>query len=327
MQIGMIGLGRMGANMVRRLLADDHSCVVYAPSKSARDGMAAEGAEAANSVEDLVNRLQSPRAVWIMVPDQVVDEVIEQLAGLLTDDDIVIDGGNSYFPDDVRRAQRLKKQNIRYLDVGTSGGVWGRERGYCLMIGGEKDAVSHLEPVFRTLAPGADAAPATPGRANGKSTAHQGYLHCGGHGAGHFVKMVHNGIEYGMMAAYGEGFAMLHKAREAGASSSATQGVQLVADTGEVAELWRRGSVVGSWLLDLAASSLHKDPTLSDFDGDVTDSGEGRWTVKTAVDLGVPAHVLSTALFNRFSSRGEATYANKVLSSLRYAFGGHVEKP
>jgi 6-phosphogluconate dehydrogenase len=326
MQIGMIGLGRMGANMVQRLLTDDHDCVVYARTKSTRDEMAALGAEAADSVEDLVNRLQRPRAVWIMVPDPVVDDVIVQIAGLLDDDDIIVDGGNSYFPDDVRRAQSLKKQNIRYLDVGTSGGVWGRERGYCLMIGGDSDAVSHLEPIFQTLSPGTDAAPATPGRDNDKSSAHQGYLHCGGHGAGHFVKMVHNGIEYGVMAAFGEGFAMLDKARDEGAASPRTHGVDLNADTGEIAELWRRGSVVGSWLLDLAASSLHKDPTLANFSGDVADSGEGRWTVKTAVELGVPAHVLSTALFNRFSSRGEGTYANKVLSALRYAFGGHVEE-
>lgn len=329
MQIGMIGLGRMGANMVRRLLADGHTCVVYAPIKGTRDELAAVGAQAADSLEDLVNSLQAPRPIWVMVPDKVVDDVIEELAGLLSEDDIIIDGGNSYFPDDVRRAESLKKHNIRYVDVGTSGGVWGRERGYCLMIGGESDAVNYLEPVFRTLAPGEEAAPPTPGRDNDKSSAHKGYLHCGGHGAGHFVKMVHNGIEYGVMAAYGEGFAMLHKAQEEGIDVSVGSHVgkvQLDADTGEIAELWRRGSVVGSWLLDLAAASLHQDPALKDFSGDVADSGEGRWTVKTAVDLGVPAHVLTTALFNRFSSRGEATYANKVLSALRYAFGGHVEK-
>ncbi len=329
MQIGMIGLGRMGANMVQRLLADGHTCVVYARTKSTRDELAAMGAQAADSLEDMVNSLQAPRPIWVMVPDKVVDDVIEELAGLLSEDDIIIDGGNSYFPDDVRRAESLKKHNIRYVDVGTSGGVWGRERGYCLMIGGESDAVNDLEPVFRTLAPGEGAASATPGRENDKSSAHQGYLHCGGHGAGHFVKMVHNGIEYGVMAAYGEGFAMLHKAHEKGADVSTGNNdarVQLDVDTGEIAELWRRGSVVGSWLLDLAAASLHQDPTLKDFSGDVADSGEGRWTVKTAVDLGVPAHVLATALFNRFSSRGEGTYANKVLSALRYAFGGHVEK-
>ncbi len=330
MQIGMIGLGRMGANMVQRLLADGHTCVVCARTKSTRDELVALGAQAADSLEELVNSLQAPRSIWIMVPDQVVDDVIEQLTDLLSDDDIIIDGGNSYFPDDVRRAESLKKHNIRYLDVGTSGGVWGRERGYCLMIGGQSDAVSHLEPVFRTLAPGEDAASRTPGRENEKSSAHRGYLHCGGHGAGHFVKMVHNGIEYGVMAAYGEGFEILHKAREEGAKVSLGDHdgrVRLEVDTGEIAELWRRGSVVGSWLLDLAAASLHRDPALSEFSGDVADSGEGRWTVKTAVDLGVPAHVLSTALFNRFSSRGNGTYANKVLSALRNAFGGHVEEP
>ena len=329
MQIGMIGLGRMGANMVQRLLADGHTCVVYARTKSTRDELAAVGAQAADSLEDMVNSLQAPRPIWVMVPDQVVDDVIEELAGLLSEGDIIIDGGNSYFPDDVRRAANLKKHNIRYVDVGTSGGVWGRERGYCLMIGGESDAVNYLDPVFRTLAPGEDAAPPTAGRENDKSSAHQGYLHCGGHGAGHFVKMVHNGIEYGVMAAYGEGFAMLHKVHEEGADVSTGNHdarVQLDVDTGEIAELWRRGSVVGSWLLDLAAASLHQDPALKDFSGEVADSGEGRWTVKTAVDLGVPAHVLSTALFNRFSSRGEATYANKVLSALRYAFGGHVKE-
>ncbi len=330
MQIGMIGLGRMGANMVRRLLAGGHTCVVYARTKSTRDDLADLGAQAVDSLEDMVNSLQGPRPIWIMVPDKAVDDVIEELTGLLSADDIIIDGGNSYFPDDVRRAEGLKKHNIRYVDVGTSGGVWGRERGYCLMVGGESDAVNYLEPVLRTLAPGADAASATPGRDNDKSSAHQGYLHCGGHGAGHFVKMVHNGIEYGVMAAYGEGFAMLHKAKEEGADvpvGSHVGRVQLDVDTGEIAELWRRGSVVGSWLLDLAAASLHRDPALKDFSGEVADSGEGRWTVKTAVDLGVPAHVLATALFNRFSSRGEGTYANKVLSALRYAFGGHVENP
>jgi 6-phosphogluconate dehydrogenase len=329
MQIGMIGLGRMGANMVQRLLADDHTCVVYARTKSTRDELAAVGAYAADSLEEMVESLQAPRSIWIMVPDQVVDDVIAELTGLLSDDDIIIDGGNSYFSDDVRRAQHLKERNIRYVDVGTSGGVWGRERGYCLMIGGESGPVKHLEPVFRTLAPGEDVAPRTPGRENNKSSAHLGYLHCGGHGAGHFVKMVHNGIEYGVMAAYGEGFAMLHKAKEEGADVSVRSPagrVQLDVDTGEIAELWRRGSVIGSWLLDLAAASLHQDPALKEFSGEVADSGEGRWTVKTAVDLGVPAHVLASALFSRFSSRGEGTYANKVLSALRYAFGGHIEK-
>jgi 6-phosphogluconate dehydrogenase len=329
MQIGMIGLGRMGANMVQRLLADGHTCVVYARTRSTRDELAALGAQAVDSLEDMVHTLQAPRPIWIMVPDQVVDDVIAELLGLLADDDIIIDGGNSYFPDDLRRAQSLKEHNIHYVDVGTSGGVWGRERGYCLMIGGENGTVNYLEPIFRTLAPGEDAAPMTPGRINDRSSAHRGYLRCGGHGAGHFVKMVHNGIEYGLMAAYGEGFAMLDKAKQEGAdipTGNQVGPLQLDADTGEIAELWRRGSVVESWLLDLAATSLHQDPQLKDFSGDVTDSGEGRWTVKTAVDLGVPTHVLAAALFNRFSSRGEATYTNKVLSALRFAFGGHVEK-
>lgn len=320
MQIGMIGLGRMGANMVRRLLAGDHSCVVYDTSRAARDELAGQGAEAAGSLHDLVESLSCPRSIWIMVPDQEVDGVIDGLVDSLDEGDIIIDGGNSYFPDDVRRADRLRRVGIRYVDVGTSGGVWGRERGYCLMIGGEREVVDHLGPVFRTLAPGERAASPTPGRDNDKSTAHRGYLHCGGHGAGHFVKMVHNGIEYGLMAAYGEGFAMLHRAREVDSE------ILLDTDAGEIAELWRRGSVVGSWLLDLAAASLHRDPSLTDYAGDVADSGEGRWAVKTAVELGVPAHVLAAALFNRFSSRGEGTYANKVLSALRLAFGGHVEK-
>jgi len=330
MQIGMIGLGRMGANMVQRLLADDHACVVYDRTRSARDELAVMGAQAVDSLEEMINSLQAPRSIWIMVPNQIVDDIIEELTGLLNDDDIIIDGGNSDFSDDVRRARRLKLHNIRYVDVGTSGGVCGRERGYCLMIGGDGESVRHLEPLLRTLAPGEDAAPRTTGRENDKSSAHLGYLHCGGHGAGHFVKMVHNGIEYGIMAAYGEGFAMLHKAKEdvADVSVGSDLGrVQLDVDTGEIAELWRRGSVVGSWLLDLAAASLHRDPALRAFSGEVADSGEGRWTVKTAIDLGVPAHVLAAALFNRFSSRGEGSYANKVQSAMRYAFGGHIEKP
>jgi 6-phosphogluconate dehydrogenase len=329
MQIGMIGLGRMGANMVQRLSAGGHTCVVYDRTKSTRDELAALGAHVANSLDDMVDILESPRPIWIMVPAKAVDNVIDELTGLLGNEDIIIDGGNSYFPDDIRRAQNLKKHNIRYVDVGTSGGVWGRERGYCLMVGGESDAVRFLEPIFQTLAPGEHAAPQSFGRDNHRSTAHHGYLHCGGHGAGHFVKMVHNGVEYGVMAAYGEGFAILHKAGEKSTDARDSDGVEFVdltADTGEIAELWRRGSVVGSWLLDLAATRLHQDPALRDFSGDVADSGEGRWTIKTAIDLGVPAHVLSAALFDRFSSRGEATYANKVLSALRYSFGGHVEK-
>lgn len=330
MQIGMIGLGRMGANMVQRLLADGHDCVVYDPSTSALKDLAAKGAQPATTPAELVKLLQPPRAIWIMVPDTVVDDVIGELDGLLSAGDIIVDGGNSNYSDDVRRARKLKQRNICYVDVGTSGGVWGRERGYCLMIGGERDAVDRLIPIFRTLAPGEEAAAATPGRDDDKSSAHQGYLYCGGHGAGHFVKMVHNGIEYGAMAAYGEGFAMLHKAQQEGVGfniGNQVERVRLSTDSGEIAELWRRGSVVGSWLLDLAAASLHKDPNLTDFSGEVEDSGEGRWTVKAAVDLGVPVRVIAAALFGRFSSRGEATYADKVQSALRYAFGGHVEKP
>jgi 6-phosphogluconate dehydrogenase len=330
MQIGMIGLGRMGANMSQRLLADGHECIVYDSDKSTCDDLATYGARVASSLQDMVETLEAPRPIWIMVPHEVVDEVIAEIVPLLEDDDIVIDGGNSWFADDLRRARALKQHNIRYVDVGTSGGVWGRDRGYCLMVGGDRGAVGHLDPIFRTLAPGEDAAPSTPGRSNDESSAHLGYLHCGGHGAGHFVKMVHNGIEYGAMAAYAEGLAVLQKAKEQSTDDSgggqAVQ-VQLDVDSGEVAELWRRGSVIGSWLLDLAAQSLRVDSSLKDFSGEVSDSGEGRWMVKAAIDLGVPAHVLATALFNRYSSRGEAAYANKVLSALRKAFGGHTEKP
>jgi 6-phosphogluconate dehydrogenase len=328
MQIGMIGLGRMGANMVQRLLAGGHACVVYDSDKSNCDELAALGAQVADSLEDMVRTLEAPRPIWMMVPHEVVDDVIAKLVTLLEPDDIIIDGGNSYFPDDVRRARDLATRNIRYVDVGTSGGIWGRERGYCLMIGGADGAVSHLEPVFRTLAPGEDAAPATLGRSNDASSAHLGFLHCGGHGAGHFVKMVHNGIEYGLMAAYAEGFAMLRKAKEQSADDSAGNQVgqvQLDVDTGEIAELWRRGSVVESWLLDLVAASLHQNPSLKNFSGDVSDSGEGRWMLKTAIDLEVPANVLASALFNRYTSRGEDVYANKVISALRNAFGGHTE--
>ncbi len=329
MQIGMIGLGRMGSNMVHRLLADGHECVVYNRSKAKADELAGAGAVAADSLEALVGALTPPRPIWIMVPEQVVDSVIEQLLHHLDDHDIIIDGGNSYFPDDVRRAGWLGSHGIEYLDVGTSGGIWGRERGYCLMIGGKVESVRLLEPVFRTLAPAPDSVPASPGRSGEESTADLGYLHCGGHGAGHFVKMVHNGIEYGLMAAYAEGFAMLHKARETGVDTPVpADDAQLRLDVGvgEIAELWRRGSVVGSWLLDLAATSLYKDSSLQAFSGNVADSGEGRWAVKTATDMGIPAHVLTAALFERFSSRGEATYANKLLSAMRHAFGGHQEQ-
>lgn len=329
MQIGMIGLGRMGANLVHRLLADGHQCVVYDQDKASTDKLAGAGAVAAGSLEALAAALTPPRPVWIMVPAQAVDSIVEQLIHHLDDNDIIIDGGNSYFPDDVRRAQLLGSHGIEYLDVGTSGGVWGQERGFCLMIGGNAKPVRRLDSIFRTLAPSPDSVPPSPGRRSGESSADLGYLHCGGHGAGHFVKMVHNGIEYGMMAAYAEGFAMLNKAGEAGVDAGPKAGeakVQLDVGVDDIAELWRRGSVVGSWLLDLAATSLHRDPSLQSFSGDVADSGEGRWTVKTATDMGIPAYVLTAALYARFSSRGQATYANKVLSALRHAFGGHEEK-
>lgn len=321
MQIGMIGLGKMGSNMVRRLQAGGHQCVVYDQDVAAVRALQGQGAVAAASLAELATELAAPRCVWIMVPDTVVDKVVDDLAEHLQRGDVIVDGGNSYFPDDVRRAKALAASGIEYLDVGTSGGVWGLERGYCLMIGGNAAPVALLQPIFATLAPGASAAPQTPGKPDSGSSAGQGYLHCGGHGAGHFVKMVHNGIEYGLMAAYAEGFAMLDKA---GKMDNAP--VELAAGPGDIAELWRRGSVVGSWLLDLAAVSLQQDPSLSAFSGEVSDSGEGRWTVKTATDMAIPAHVLTAAVYQRFSSRGEADYANKVLSALRHAFGGHLEK-
>ncbi|MBJ89775.1 MAG: 6-phosphogluconate dehydrogenase (decarboxylating) [Woeseia sp.] len=328
MQIGMIGLGRMGASMVQRLLLDGHDCVVNDRSDAAIRRMVADGAKPAETLNDLVQLLQPPRAVWIMLPENIVDEVINDLANLLDKGDTVIDGGNSNFLEDARRAESLKAKGLHYIDVGTSGGVWGRERGYCLMIGGEHEAVDRLTPVFRTLAPGEQAASQTDGRKNDQSTAHEGYLHCGGHGAGHFTKMVHNAIEYSVMAAYGEGFAMLDKVNgEPVNRHPSLEKLQVDADVGEVAELWRRGSVIGSWLLDLSAESLQADPQLEQFSAEVSDSGEGRWAVNTAVNLGIPAHVFSAALFNRFSSRKETVYANKLQSALRYAFGGHNEKP
>ena len=303
MQIGMIGVGRMGANMVQRLLADGHQCVVYDQDKTAQAEIVSAGAAPADSLESLIASLESPRVIWIMVPAAAVDNVIARLGEILAAGDTVIDGGNSNFQDDPRRAEMLGANKINYVDVGTSGGVRGRERGYCLMIGGDTQVVQQLDPLFKSLAPAAD----------------RGYLHCGGHGAGHFVKMVHNGVEYGLMAAYAEGFAVLDKA---GQTDTAPM---LDVDSAEVAEVWRHGSVVGSWLLDLAAESLHDDPSLKNFGGEVADSGEGRWFVKTATDLGIPAHVITAALFERFSSRGEATYANRVLSAMRFAFGGHTE--
>ena len=319
----------MGSSMVQRLLAGGHQCVVYDQDSQAVDQLVAAGAVAADSLDSLVSSLQAPRAIWIMLPASVVDDIIGQLAGSLDAGDTVIDGGNSYFGNDLIRADVLAAEDISYVDVGTSGGVWGRERGYCLMIGGDGAVVKKLEPLFQSLAPAADSVSRTRGRTDSNSTADKGYLHCGGHGAGHFVKMVHNGIEYGLMAAYAEGFAMIDKVERDGMAPPDGQGgagILLDVDAGEIAELWRRGSVVGSWLLDLTAESLADDPSLQRFGGEVADSGEGRWFVKTATDLGIPAHVLTAALFERFSSRGEARYGNKMLSAMRLAFGGHEEE-
>ena len=336
MQLGMIGLGRMGANMVRRLLAGNHQCVVFDMSPKAVAELTQAKAVGASSIVDLVKKLETPRAVWLMVPAAVVDPTITALVPHLTPGDILIDGGNSYYVDDIRRAQELGEKGIHYVDVGTSGGVWGLERGYCLMIGGEKAVVGHLDPIFLRLAPGAGEIPRTPGRPTMGGTAEQGYLHCGTNGAGHFVKMVHNGIEYGVMAAYAEGLGILHSAN-AGKRSHAVDAettplrdpehYQYDLDLREIAEVWRRGSVIASWLLDLTAAALVKDPALSEFAGRISDSGEGRWTIKAAIDEAVPVPVLSAALYQRFSSRGEAEFQNRVLSAMRFQFGGHVEKP
>ena len=336
MQIGMVGLGRMGANMVRRLLRQKHECVVFDRSQEAIQELVKEKAVGATSLSDLVKKLQAPRAVWLMVPAAVVDSAIEELMPLLEPGDILIDGGNSYYIDDIRRAKELAAKKIHYVDVGTSGGVWGLERGYCMMIGGEKEVVQHLDSIFATLAPGIGDIERTPGRPENKGTAENGYLHCGANGAGHFVKMVHNGIEYGIMAAYAEGLGVLH-----GANIGKSQGdvdaettplrdpehFQYDLDLGEIAEVWRRGSVIASWLLDLTAGALVKDAELTQFAGRVSDSGEGRWTINAAVDVGVPAPVLSAALFQRFSSRGQSDFADQLLSALRAQFGGHGEKP
>jgi len=336
MQLGMIGLGRMGANMVRRLIDRGHECVVFDMSPQAVAELSREGAVGSTSVADLVGRLAKPRAVWLMVPAAVVDKTIASLLPHLEPGDICIDGGNSYYVDDIRRAKELAPKGIRYLDVGTSGGVWGRERGYCMMIGGEKDAVAHLDPIFEALAPGRGDAPRTPGREKLGGTAELGYLHCGPSGGGHFVKMVHNGIEYGLMAAYAEGLGVLRGAnagkreRTVDAETTPLRDPELYRydfDLREIAEVWRRGSVIASWLLDLTAASLVKDPALSEFAGRVSDSGEGRWTIKAAIDEGVPAPVLSASLYQRFSSRGEADFQDKVLSAMRFQFGGHLEKP
>jgi 6-phosphogluconate dehydrogenase len=334
MQLGMIGLGRMGANMVRRLLKDGHDCVVFDMSPKAVGELTAEKAVGAGSLSDLVRKLEKPRAVWLMVPAAAVDKTIADLLPALEPDDILIDGGNSYYIDDIRRAKELAPRRIHYVDVGTSGGVWGLERGYCLMIGGEKAAVERLDPVFATLAPGRGDIPRTAGRERAGGTAEQGYLHCGPNGAGHFVKMVHNGIEYGIMAAYAEGLGILRAAnvgRQSHAVDAETtplrdpEHYQYDLNLADITELWRRGSVIASWLLDLTADALIKDPALAGFAGRVSDSGEGRWTVKAAIDEGVPAHVLTAALYERFSSRGEAEFADKLLSAMRYEFGGHQE--
>ena len=330
MQIGMMGLGRMGANMVRRLLRDGHECVVYDINPASVAALVADGAIGAASVEQFVGKLSKPRSAWLMLPAAITGRIVETVAGLMEAGDIIIDGGNSYYHDAVDRAVKLRPKSIDYVDVGTSGGVWGLDRGYCLMIGGPDAAVRHLDPVFATLAPGGPAAAETAG------TAALGYLHCGPSGAGHFVKMVHNGIEYGVMAAYAEGMNILKAAnsgkrkRDADAETSPLQNpeyYQFDIDLAAVAEVWRHGSVIGSWLLDLTAGALQTDPALAQFGGRVSDSGEGRWTLKAAIDTGVPAPVLSSALFDRFSSQGESEFADKLLSAMRYAFGGHVEKP
>lgn len=335
MQLGMIGLGRMGANMVRRLLKGGHRCVVFDMSPKAVNELVQEKAAGSASLPDLVTKLEKPRAVWLMVPAAVVEKTIADLLPHLEADDILIDGGNSYYVDDIRRAKELAAKRIHYVDVGTSGGVWGLERGYCMMIGGEKDVVKHLDPIFSTLAPGAGDVPRTPGREKFDGTAEQGYLHCGPNGAGHFVKMVHNGIEYGLMAAYAEGLGILRDAnvgKEQHAIDAETtplrdpEHYQYDLDLRDIAEVWRRGSVIASWLLDLTAAGLVKDPALSQFTGRVSDSGEGRWTIKAAIDEAVPAPVLSAALYQRFTSRGEADYQDRLLSAMRYGFGGHLEK-
>lgn len=335
MQLGMIGLGRMGANMVRRLMKDGHQCVVYDRSAEAVKQLAQEKAAGASSLADFVKQLAQPRAIWLMVPAGVVDQSIAELVPLLAKGDILIDGGNSYYVDDIRRAKELTPKGIHYVDVGTSGGVWGLERGYCMMIGGEKDVVQHLDPIFATLAPGIGDIPRTPGREKLGGTSEQGYLHCGANGAGHFVKMVHNGIEYGIMAAYAEGLGVLRAAnigKNQGDVDAETtplrnpEHYQYDLNLADVAEVWRRGSVIASWLLDLTANSLAEDPNLAKFAGRVSDSGEGRWTIKAAIDEGVPVPVLTTALYERFASRGEADYQDKLLSAMRFQFGGHLEK-
>ncbi len=335
MQLGMIGLGRMGANMVRRLLKHGHQCTVFDMSPKAVQELVQDKAMGATSLADFVAKLAKPRAVWLMVPAAVVDKTLAGILPLLEPGDILIDGGNSYYVDDIRRAKELAPKGVHYVDVGTSGGVWGLERGYCMMIGGEPDVVKHLDPIFATLAPGIGSIERTSGREKATGTAEQGYLHCGPNGAGHFVKMVHNGIEYGLMAAYAEGMNILRAANvgkhvhDIDAETTPLRDpehYQYDLNLPDIAEVWRRGSVVSSWLLDLTASALNKDPALAQFSGRVSDSGEGRWTIKAAIDEAVPAPVLTTALYERFSSRGEAMFQDKLLSAMRFEFGGHVEK-
>src|SRR5213596_3048976 len=335
MQLGMIGLGRMGANMVRRLLKGGHRCVVFDMSPKAVNELVQEKAAGSSSLHDLVTKLEKPRAVWLMVPAAVVDKTIADLLPHLEAEDILIDGGNSHYVDDIRRAKELAAKRIHYVDVGTSGGVWGLERGYCMMIGGEKDVVKHLDPIFSTLAPGAGVVARTSGRERLGGSAEQGYLHCGPNGAGHFVKMVHNGIEYGIMAAYAEGLGVLKAAcaakqqNEADAETTPLRNpehYQYEFNLADISEVWRRGSVIASWLLDLTATALAEDPNLSRFAGRASDSGEGRWTIKAAIDEGVPVPVLTTALYERFASRGEADFQDKLLSAMRFGFGGHLEK-
>ncbi len=335
MQLGMIGLGRMGTNMVRRLLKGGHNCVVFDRSPKTVEELVRENAEGAKDLQDLVKKLEKPRAIWLMVPAAVVDQSISDLLPYLEAGDTLIDGGNSYYVDDIRRADELASRGIHYVDVGTSGGVWGLERGYCMMIGGEAEVVNRLDPIFARPAPGKGGIPNTPGRDKIGGTADRGYLHCGPSGAGHFVKMVHNGIEYGLMAAYAEGLAVLREAnagQQKGVIDAETtplrnpEHYQYNLNLRDIAEVWRRGSVIASWLLDLTAAALVEDSALSKFAGKVSDSGEGRWTIKAAIDEGVPVPVLSTALYERFTSRGEADYQDRLLSALRYQFGGHLEK-
>ncbi|MBV9594504.1 MAG: decarboxylating 6-phosphogluconate dehydrogenase [Actinobacteria bacterium] len=336
MQLGMIGLGRMGANIVRRLMRDGHECVVWDVNADAVSELVGEGATGAATLEEFRDKLSVPRAAWVMIPASITGKTVEQLGEIFDADDIIIDGGNSNYRDDVRRAAALREKGIHYVDIGTSGGVFGLERGYCLMVGGDDDAVTRLDPLLKTIAPGTGEVPRTPGRDGDLAAEEQGYLHCGPSGAGHFVKMVHNGIEYGIMAAYAEGLNILHNAdagiREATHSAEIApleepEFYQFDIDTAKVAEVWRRGSVVASWLLDLTAAALHSNPTLDGLAGRVSDSGEGRWTVKAAIDTGVPAPVLSAALYERFASRGEDHFANQLLSAMRQQFGGHQELP